>query len=378
MSFTLAPQAPSAPRVAAEDHAPAAAPVAVAAEGSRVPVASGLGAAPAGTPAAARTTAQSLKAETDAGAAIPAGKDAAPLEQTAETAGRLFTNAARLAADATSAVPDFGARNGPEIANKSTILHEVDQALGLSKPPAVEYIFVRPLSMVEFGRNSGTGTNPYGHALARYTMPDGTQKVMNIVGAPGRKMVNFLKPEEYLYGTDEFDQGEEQGGVYNRGMFSVRIENLPPERISALDRYYTDLAARSKAGQARFALALAPVLNLLARVMPGSRQWGNCALWTSRGLAAAGLLDSPTMWPKDLWVRLYEKYRAADPANVHVVSYRRVKAAALTYGKPVDSHGFVTPWSFVKSYKYWNLEKFSDVVVEVPDGSRRAQVRPRQ
>lgn len=33
-------------------------------------------------------------------------------------------------------------------------------------------------------------------------------------------MVHFLSPEEYLFGTKEFDNGAEQGGIYNRNIVS--------------------------------------------------------------------------------------------------------------------------------------------------------------
>ena len=33
-------------------------------------------------------------------------------------------------------------------------------------------------------------------------------------------MVHFLSPEEYLFGTKEFENGSEQGGVYNRNIVS--------------------------------------------------------------------------------------------------------------------------------------------------------------
>lgn len=38
----------------------------------------------------------------------------------------------------------LGAPGGPEIDNKNTILSEIDKLLGVSKPPAVEFIFVEP------------------------------------------------------------------------------------------------------------------------------------------------------------------------------------------------------------------------------------------
>ena len=273
--------------------------------------------------------------------------------------------------------PDFGAKHGTEIANKASILRETDAALGRSKPPALEYIFVRPLPAWKLSRDSGSGTNPYGHAVVRYTLPDGTQKVMNIVGAKGREMVNFLDPRDYLYGTNVFDTGSEQGGVYNRGMFSVRIEDLPPERIMALDRYYTGLAARAKSRQAKFFLAFPNLLNFLARFIPALRaEWGNCALWASKGLTAAGILSRPTAWPKEIWVDLYERYRAQDPSNVSTVSYRRVRHAVQTKGKQVDTHGLVAPLRWRESWKYWDLERFSDTAVSVPEGTMAARVLP--
>lgn len=106
---------------------------------------------------------------------------------------------------------------------------------GVDKPPAVEYIFVEPYA--DFGlpfSSYGFSRNPYGQyahqqskthrapancnrfsAAVRYTLPNGEQKLMNIVGQPHKEMVNFLSPIDYLYSTC-FDNGNEQGGVYNR------------------------------------------------------------------------------------------------------------------------------------------------------------------
>lgn len=43
---------------------------------------------------------------------------------------------------AASKPPPLGYPGGPEIANKDTLLSEVDAALGCKKPPAIEYLFV--------------------------------------------------------------------------------------------------------------------------------------------------------------------------------------------------------------------------------------------
>ena len=282
--------------------------------------------------------------------------------------------------------PGFGAPDGIEIANKDTLLKEIDHALGMSQPPALEMIWVRPFPMVKI-LNKGLGTNPFGHTLVRYTMPDGTQKIMNIVGVKGHQMVNFVKPEDYLYSTHGFilasDKGkpdyqnraEEQGGVYNRGMVSLRIEKLPPETITHLDSYYQNLKTLADAGKDVFSLAGAEIKNKINQLLGNPVREGNCALWSSTGYAVAGILKSPSFWPKNVWVKLYEKYKKIDPDNVHVVSYRHIKQAVQTFSPDVDMNGLVTPFNIAKNIKYWNLERFADLLVEVPRGSITAQIR---
>lgn len=39
---------------------------------------------------------------------------------------------------------DFGACNGSAVENKAIVLRDVDRALGVQKPPRIEYIFVEP------------------------------------------------------------------------------------------------------------------------------------------------------------------------------------------------------------------------------------------
>ena len=125
----------------------------------------------------------------------------------------------------------FGAKGGPTIRNKDSILADVDRALGREKPPAIEYLFVAPFGSFEiFGIKFGS---PYGHSAIRYTLPDGTQVVMNIVknSEDEDKLVNFVDPTEYLYGTQFDDVGAEQGGAYNRQIVGVRIEEWPDDLV---------------------------------------------------------------------------------------------------------------------------------------------------
>ncbi len=122
-------------------------------------------------------------------------------------------------------------KGGLEVGNKYTILSEIDKALGVDKPPAIEYstlfslqnkkvkikweswcslllaVFVEPYS--DFNPPYlwfGLSRNPYGQyverkktnqsrfisqvknnnsAAVRYTLPDGEQVLMNIVGRKG-------------------------------------------------------------------------------------------------------------------------------------------------------------------------------------------------
>jgi len=92
-------------------------------------------------------------------------------------------------------------------------------------------------------------------------------------------MVNFLDPVEYLYGTGDFDNGAEQGGIYNRHMISVRLEEWPAERILELHNYYLNLEERTQTKQAKFSLLFSPLYNLLARLMPDVRKSSRKSLW---------------------------------------------------------------------------------------------------
>ena len=103
-----------------------------------------------------------------------------------------------------SDVANFGSDGGPGIANKDTILAEVclsfllppldllsasdpslpptqvDAALGVHKPPDLEYLLVRPAASFSiFGY--GLSYNSYGHAAVRYRYK-GRDLVMNICG----------------------------------------------------------------------------------------------------------------------------------------------------------------------------------------------------
>ncbi|KAL6075885.1 Transmembrane protein [Balamuthia mandrillaris] len=292
---------------------------------------------------------------------------------------------------------DFGLRNGTEVSNKTTVLREVDAVLGRDKPPAVEFIFVEPYSDFAFPIIGGYGLsrNPYGHAAVRYTLPWGEEVVMNIVGLPGQTMVNFLRPEEYFFGTKSWEEGAEQGGIYNRNMATVRIEEWPAEQILDMHNYFQKLQRKGFQKTAKFSLLLSPLYNGLASWLPWRlAERGNCARFTSAGLVEGGLLYRPTMWPKSIWVQLFEtQARCQAPScssspssssssssspNVNVVYFRRVRHVQRTYGSEARAIGAVAPLHSLGNILYFDLERYANAVVDVPEGSTTAQVHRRE
>jgi hypothetical protein len=264
---------------------------------------------------------------------------------------------------------DFGASGGTPISNKATVMSQIDQAVGTGKPPAFELIYC------DMGPNTDFGftLNPAGHMAARYTMPDGTQKVFNVSGTSlvSPLLIAFSKPEDYFFGTNF---AATNGGVYDRSYYSIRIESLPPEQLAKLDAFYTGLAARGQDGTALFDMLSPQIQDAIHR----NADYGNCATWSSVGLhEASGLLSDVSMYPKEDWARLYKEMKAKDPNNVHVVAYHSASSAVHVGGMNDRRNGPAAIWDPVMSVKYWNLEKLVDVAVDVPPASMEAVVSHR-
>lgn len=107
------------------------------------------------------------------------------------------------------------------------------------------------------------------------------QKVINISGTKSDNLVNFYKPEQYLFeNTDIADQG----GIWNRNIVSVRIEDVEDWQIEDLDHYFQKLYRRNKKQySAKFSLIFSPVYNVLRWLgnISGMAERGNCAYFTS-------------------------------------------------------------------------------------------------
>lgn len=153
----------------------------------------------------------------------------------------------------------LGALGGPCIANKASVLHEVDRALNPDdpRPPDVEVLLADHLAYTGNPLSRALHHNliALGHLLVRYTTSDGKQWVMNILGGDaldrGGRMVNFGRPEDYLYGTAAYDGWCQQGGVYNRDFVGVRIERAPEGVADALHAYYRVRAPAARGPSAR-------------------------------------------------------------------------------------------------------------------------------
>ena len=148
---------------------------------------------------------------------------------------------------------DFGTRNGTTIANKQGILASVDEALGLSRPPDLELLLTDHLTCTDsnFSIAMHACLLRFGHVAVRYTTSDGVQRVMNILGSletPGSQMVNFVPPEDYLYGTKGWTTYAQQGGAYNRDIVGVRVERVERGATDAMHAYFQALHRRSLVG----------------------------------------------------------------------------------------------------------------------------------
>lgn len=260
-----------------------------------------------------------------------------------------------------------------DIANKDTFFRELDTALGKSKPASVEYIFARPHSQFTI---FGIGFNPnwYGHSAIIYTMPDGTRKVFNITGINRRnnEMVHFYTPEEYL-----LERNIDQGGIFNRNFIGIRIENVPNEDIIKLDKMCQQIKQDSLNQKAKYDMIFGPIYNFFKNYFPTLAERGNCARWCSLVLQEANLVTKRTMWPKSIFIDIFENYEKTaikSYDNITVVSYRQIDFAKTDYGeKAIASIELVSPFQTLRNLFYWNLDVYAHVIIDVtyPDNNAR-------
>ena len=296
-----------------------------------------------------------------------------------------------------------------DIENKHEILKQIDEFLGVEKPPAIEFIFVEAA-----GRELAC-LGSVGHAALRYTPPKesmtrsgyDTSRVVNITQATGEAGEGELvelwgSPADYLVGSYNVPGA---GGMHARNICSIRIEEWDPNALKALHYYllavrasarmdnksrgnddevgYVNSAAsdavnrdeksrdRSKSSTSfHFIAGLFDPWR--ARLGFRAKQHGNCSQWTSRALFLAGATEREHMFPKASWVDLFESLvldnMRASRSNLqrsiaHVVYWERVPRKD---GEPRPAFkSMVAPLYFVRSAVYNDLRSFADVLVRV-------------
>jgi len=131
-----------------------------------------------------------------------------------------------------------------------------------------------------------------------------------VVGKPGKRMVNFLTAEDYLFGDPtrcSINEGNEQGGIYSRTIHGFRFEEWPEQYISQMHNFYKDAQERGDNERAKFSIIFGPIYNMMRRVNLGMAERGNCSYWTSSGFVKGHILNKATMWPKYANMKLYTK-----------------------------------------------------------------------
>lgn len=272
---------------------------------------------------------------------------------------------------ARSAENDVETENGGDIArdaatplNRGECLRMVDAFLGVSSPPSVEYLFIET--------QAKRGCHPsqlsrFGHSAVRYCLPDGTQHLVNVCRPTrGRELIEFFEvPEDYIFGV------EGQGGIFARNICSVRIEHVPPDAVLAMHFYFRSVFHQFQCRGVNFQLTGGKVGETCRRLCRRSvRKTGNCARWIARGLAVAGLLKGPRMYPKGIWVELIEtQIRHGHPDNASVVYYHLHHWSEREHPQLVLARSCVGPCDCLRNIFYFNMKSFAQVHVRVTDVS---------
>ncbi len=235
-----------------------------------------------------------------------------------------------------------------------TILNQVD-VLAKSTGPYVEYIFTKPrwnLSLV----------NPYGHSAIRYTLSSGDSVIMNVSGHRklSPNLIYFFNPQKYLF-TNQTGEGNDQGGIHNRGFISIRINHVKQSQIDLMHQHYLNLADQKQKNEIDFGLIMYQLTNSY-RPLFHSTEKGNCAYWTSQGLMASGLLHRIYNWPLLIGFRLFMENYRSNRENLNIISYQSInpqKKSEVAWVYPF--YGF---WHKSVQPHLWNLDQFANIIVK--------------
>lgn len=277
-----------------------------------------------------------------------------------------------------------------EIVNKDTILSEIDKELGKKSNPVVEYLITKPYGLFKLPFGLGSlSWNWFGHSALRYTTPDGQDIVVNVEAKEKNKnFIQIYDAKEYLFGTD-IKKGGAQRGIYQRDIVGLRVENLSQEHIIKLHEIVEKLKSGNNKpddnyrfnDKYRFNIILGPVLNFLGYFFYKYPEYGNCSRWTSLMLNQAGLTTGIYVWPKTLFINMFENYdktNIKEQSNMNVIYYEQPKNISKPfYGvadKPIWFEKSVAPFQTLRNYFYGDLKHFANIIVKVNEQTNYAEL----
>jgi hypothetical protein len=242
-----------------------------------------------------------------------------------------------------------------------SVLGKIDEEIGVDEnSPFIEYIFTKPMWWDKTISGYNFAGNPYGHALIRYRLPNGEDKIMNICGKKGCSLVNFFDPSKYFF-TSETTDGNEQGGIFNRSFITIRVDDVSDEDVYKLDEYYNKINTMNNNNEAEFGAALHYITNRFRPLFHKTLR-GNCANWTSEGLVKAGLLEKQSYYPLVIWMKLFlnEMKRKDDKTRMNIIEYRSIKYE----DEPKGSLIYPFYWLKHKYQDIWYLSGFANITIE--------------
>jgi hypothetical protein len=298
-----------------------------------------------------------------------------------------------------------------DIVNRMDVLEGIDNALGFTGPPDLEFIFREDVrgavqTLVPIG---------FGHAAIRYRVPwtgdkflgrrynktlrtaehggigQDKQYIVNITRGRGASSIVEMWecPEDYILGA-----GGGKNGIFTNSMCSVRIQKVDQDSLKAIHHYFVALGNGSQTRNQQKQTSNSQVLNFVKFVVGEMAPTGvevvsgSGSQYIAQVLFGAGLVDRTHAMPKAVWVDLFER---------QIVDGRAGKNAAVVYYKQAESgmhriqgnykHRWWWPWGgprgqrykivrslvsvfqVFRNYAYWDMERFADVIVTVDDSA---------
>jgi len=247
--------------------------------------------------------------------------------------------------------------------------------------------------MISFLLFVGSQSLSFGHSCVRYVLPrdcGGPEVLVDLravrdVPQGGldrqhseRLITWFHDPADYFF------RGEKRPRVFSRSYCSVRVGPVDKDKVLAMHYYFksVDCAHAGNSGEPDSIvgydfLGIVKAVYYFWRPDLRSQRRANCAQYISEGLFLAGLIARPQLFPKAIWVTMFEQAllvpRSAHKRKNMFITYYRQKppggAASCCKRTRMLINSVVTPISFYRNCYYRKLERFADAVVTLGEDS---------